>query len=90
MEKGNNSIEWIGRIGMGLGIAGLLFTLIPFICLVSPIFSQAGVILGIIAFMRSHKLEIKRTQLMGLVAIILGLAGLVIQTTLYLLNIKIW
>jgi hypothetical protein len=90
MEEGNNTIEWIGRIGMSLGIAGLLFTLMPFICLVSPIFSQAGVILGMIAFVRSHKLEIKRTQLMGLVAIILGLVGLVIQITLYILKINIW
>ncbi|MFO8051984.1 MAG: hypothetical protein R6V01_09870 [Thermoplasmatota archaeon] len=90
MEEGSNITEWFGRIGIGLGGAGLLFILLPFVCLVSPILSQAAIILGMIAYVNSNRLDIKRIQWMGLVAMIIGLVGLIIQALLYVLGISIW
>lgn len=90
MEEGSNITEWFGRIGIGLGGAGLVFILLPFLCLVSPILSQAAIILGMIAYVSSYRLEIQRIQWMGLAAMVIGLAGLIIQALLYIFAVTIW
>lgn len=84
MEKGKNVTELLGYIGIGLGGAGLLLILLPYICVVTPILSQAAVVIGMLTYVNSHRLEIKKNQWIGLTAMGLGLLGLIIQALLYI------
>lgn len=92
-EEKNKIFEWLSWIGIGSGIFGILMVfpalLISFLCLFPPIFSQAAVVIGLIAYVKSAYEQNKKVQFWGMIAMVLGIIGLVLEIFIYIGEISL-
>ncbi|MFW3146690.1 MAG: hypothetical protein ACMUIE_07765 [Thermoplasmatota archaeon] len=87
-EQKSKIFEWLSWIGIGSGIFGILLVFpalfISILCLFPPIFSQAAVVLGLMTYVKSAYSQNKKVQLWGIIAMVLGIIGLILEVFIYL------